>query len=450
MTQKLERSLGLYDVTGIVMGAIIGVGIFFTPSDVMARTGSVSVALAAWVVGSLIAMTGSLTFAELGALFPRTGGQYLILRETYGRPVAFLYGWSLLTVIQSGAIAIIGLICSDYLARFAGLEVATATQRTGACVLIAALTLVNARGVRHGARVAVFTSILKMVILLAIVLVALIFDAEPSELSEAATRAPRGDGRWALILPGLIPVLFSFGGWQQATYLGGEVKEPGRNLPLGIIGGVAIVGLLYVGVNLAYVTLLDPDRMVSTKTVAADAIGAVFPSAGPRIIALCVAASALGVASVCIMTAPRMYKAIADDGAFFSFAGRIHPRYGTPAASILVQGAISILMVIAVGADGIGFLLTGVVCIDWVFFFLTGLSLFILRRRLPDAERPYRAFGYPVLPGIFVLASVAVIVGAFMDSETVQASRVAVGVVASGLVAYAGFRWRAGSRDATG
>ena len=302
MTQKLERSLGLFEITGVVMGAIIGVGIFFTPSSVMDRTGSVQVAIATWLIGSLIAMTGSLTFAELGALFPRTGGQYHILRETYGRPIAFLYGWSLLTVIQSGAIAIIGLICVDYLARFAGAEIATLSRRTGACVLIGALTFVNARGVRHGARVAVVTSALKMVILLAIGLIALFFDAEPHE---AASRAPRGDGRWVLILPGLIPVLFSFGGWQQATYLGGEVKDPGRNIPLGVIGGVAIVGLLYVGVNIAYLSLLDPEQMVSTHTLAADAVGGVFPEWGPRIVALCVAVSALGVASVCIMTAPK-------------------------------------------------------------------------------------------------------------------------------------------------
>ena len=144
-----------------------------------------------------------------------------------------------------------------------------------------------------------------------------------------------------------------------------------------------------------------------------------------------------------------MYKAIADDGAFFAFASRVHPRHGTPDASILVQGFIAIMMVITVGGDGIDFLLTGVVCIDWIFFLLTGLSLFILRRRMPNAERPYRAYGYPILPGIFVVASAAVLVGAFMDSATVQASRVALGVVASGLLVYALVRRQASSSTPT-
>ncbi|HGY91042.1 MAG TPA: amino acid permease [Planctomycetes bacterium] len=440
--RPLARRLGLIDLLGVVMGAIIGVGIFFQPGVVMDRTGSATVALAAWGLGGAIALVGSLTFAELGGLFPRTGGQYHVLEASFGRPVAFLYCWSLLAVIQSGAVAIIAMICVQFAATAMGLVAAESSQQLWGAILIAGLTWINVRGVKGGGRLAAVTSGLKILMLLAIIFVGLLVAGEPSQVGE---RLPRGDGRWALLLPGLVPVLFSYGGWQQGTYVAGEVENPERNVPLAIIGGVLGVVLLYVLYNFALIRSLSPSEMVSAGQPVAAAMEARLGTWGGRMTALFVAASAFGVAAVCIMTAPRMYKAMSDDGCFFAAFGGVHPRHRTPAPAILAQGGVAILLVVLAGRRGVEYLTTGVVCVDWIFFTLTAIALFVLRRRRPDASRPYRAWGYPVLPAVFVLASGVAVAATFLDAATRSASVVAVAVVVTGLFLYAlrtGFRSR--------
>ena len=239
-----------------------------------------------------------------------------------------------------------------------------------------------------------------------------------------------------IALSTLPTVLFAYGGWQQGTYLAGEVKEPGRVLPRGIIGGVLGVAALYLMFNVALTGLMTPEQMTSTEVPVAEAMASALGEVFGRITSLAIAVSAFGVASVCIMTAPRMYKAIADDGCFFPAVGRVSPRFGTPAVALGLQGAIPILMIAIVGADRIDYMTTGVVCIDWVFFLLTGLALFILRKRRPDAERPYRAWGYPLVPALFVVFAGVAIVGTFVLEKYRSASLVAVAVMTAGCAAY--------------
>jgi len=431
---ELPRLLGRFDVLGVVIGGMVGVGIFFQPGAVAQLTGSASVSLAAWIVGGAIALAGALTFAELGAMFPATGGQYLILREAYGRLVGFLYCWALMGVIISGAIGVIAILCVRYACRAAGLSPGDGASTAAACALIAVLALVNASGVRRGAALANVAMVVKVLAILAIAAISVLGRFLPHGAAPSAPEA--GPAHWGLLLPALIPVLFTFGGWQQATFLGGEVKDPGRVLPFGIIAGVLGVVALYLALNVGYLSLVGVARMATTKTLAADAVGAVFPGAAERLVSLAVAVSALGITSVCLMAPPRMYKAIADDGCFFPWIGGVHPRCGTPARAILVQAAVTIALLLAAGEGGVAWLTTGVVCLDWVFFCLTGAALFVLRRTRPHAPRPYRAFGHPLLSGLFVLASGLVVVGAFLDPPTRSASVAAVVVLATGGVAW--------------
>ncbi|MCA9319948.1 MAG: APC family permease, partial [Planctomycetes bacterium] len=347
-----------------------------------------------------------------------------------------------------GPIAIIALIFVDYLSRFLGVEVVPRAQQFWSVGLVIGLTLVNVVGVRRGAGLAVVTTMLKVLVLVAVVICGLWLQAE-NPVAEVAAQAPKpkGDGSWWLVIPGLIPVLFSYGGWQQGTYLAGEVRDPGRNLPRGIIGGVGAVVLLYGLYNLALVLTLSPSDMVATQAPAADAMGRLLGPWAARATGLAVAVSAFGVASVCIMTAPRLYKAMADDGCFFAAVGAVHPRFGTPANAVILQGSISAALILVAGFDGIDYLTTGVVCVDWIFFLLTGISLFILRRRIPDAPRPYRATGYPVLPGLFVVFAAVAVVGSFVDPTMREASIVAVAVVVTGILSYFGFKKKSAPRS---
>lgn len=436
MSKELERRLGLWDLVFIVMGAIVGVGIFFSPGRVAGIAGSEAVAIGAWLLGGAIGLAGALTFAELGGLFPRTGGQYHVLRQAFGRPLAFLYGWSLLTVIQSGAIGIVSLICVNHLAELAGLRLGPSTGRIAAAVMIAGLVYANIRGVTIGAWLNNVAMITKLAILGGIAVLALAFDGPEARAATAAD----GAADWTKLLPALIPVLFAAGGWQQALYVAGEVKNPSRFIPLGIVGGVLGVVILYLLVNLGCLNVLDVDVLGRSETPVADVVGA---AAGPlwrRLASLGVAISAFGVAHVCILTAPRMYKAMADDGCFWKPIAAVHPRHRTPALALTVQGGVAVALVLVAGPTGVDKLLTGVVCIDCLFFMATGIALFVLRRKMPGAERPYRTTGYPIVPLLFVVAEGAALAGAFMNPDTVRASYIAVVVLLAGVAAYAFFR----------
>lgn len=430
----LRRELSGLDATAVVIGAIIGVGIFFTPSRVAALAGSAELSLWTWAIGGLIALLGALTIAELGALVPRAGGQYEILRDAYGPATGFVYVVCNATAIQAGSIGVIALVCVDNLAVLLRGEVLAPWATIGCAIgLTIGIALANAAGVRWGARIQNITVIAKLATLLTVTLVALL--APAGEPLTASTSEPTL-GPVAAIAAALVPVLFAFGGWQQVLWIGGEIRRPERNLPLAILAGVGVVVAVYLAVNWAYLHLLGHAGVAGSSTLAADAVASVFPESGRRAVALAVAVSALGVLNAQLLTGPRLLYALARDGRFFSSLGRIHATRGTPVPAIALLVGMAVVLLVLAGQAGIDRLLTGVVLVDALFFALTGLASLVLARRRPHRDRPVRMPGFPVVPLLFGLAELGVAVGAWLVPAVRGAAIIGVGWIAACLLIY--------------
>jgi APA family basic amino acid/polyamine antiporter len=394
---EFPRVLGLWDATCVVIGAIIGVGIFFAPRDVALVTGSAGGALLAWAIGGLVALLGAFTFAELGRLRPYAGGQYLVLRDVYGRLPAFLFVFCNLTAVQAGAVAIISIICAQNLGVVLfGVDPSPGWTVGVASLLTVLLAVVNVLGVRPGARLQDATVVVKLASLAALVVLALLFEpaAVPAGAPEAGAGAGAGDGAsaaaplgFAALFAGVTISLFAYGGGQQVLWMAGEVVEARRVVPRAILIGVGVVVASYLAANWAYLDLLGFERLREAKALAAEAFSVASPGLGRRIAAAAVGVSAFGILSAQLLTGPRLTWAMATDGLFFSPFASLHSRFRTPVPAILLLGALSLALVLGVGRDQTALLTTGVVVVDAVFFVLTGLALPVLRRRLPAAER---------------------------------------------------------------
>lgn len=432
-----KRVLGTRDATAVVIGAIIGVGIFFTPSRVAALSADGGFALLAWAVAGAIALCGALAFAELGGLYHASGAQYEVLRDSYGPFPAFLFVFCNATAVQAGAIGIIAVICAENLLVAVGRSPAGSPLVLPiALALIGSITLANVAGVRWGARIQNLTVYAKLFTLAAIAAIAMAYSPDHPVIDSDAPL--RRLSPVAGLLAALIPAFFAFGGWQHALWISGEVKDPARTLPRAIIRGVLIVIAVYLLANWAYLDLLGHRAVASSKALAADAVGAVFPSIGRRVVAAAVGLSAFGVLNAQLLSGPRLVYAAARDGRFFPLFGRLSPRFGTPAGAIVLLAAVAVgLLVAAGGKDAVDRLTTGVVLIDGIFFALTGLALFVLRRRRPDAERPFRVPGYPIVPGLFVIGELGLITGAFMAPDVRQPALIALAWIAGAAVLYA-------------
>lgn len=433
---ELKRTLGPFSATSVVIGAIIGVGIFFMPSKVAKAAGSGEIALLAWVLGGGLALLGALTFAELGGLYRRAGGQYEILRDSYGPLPAFLFVFCNATWIQAGAIAIIAIICVENLGEgVAGQVPGESVSRGLALLLIAGLAAANMIGVRFGATVQNATVVAKLVTIA--VIAGLAFTLGGHEISGPVEGASGSTwlGPTGLVFAAMVPTAFSFGGWQHALWIGGEVKDPGKNVPRAILVGVAIVIVAYVLVNVAYLRLLGPDGVAGSKVLAADAVAAVVPR-GRRVVALAVAFSALGVLNAQLLSGPRLLYAMARDGRFFSSFAAVHRRFGTPARAVFLLGAIAAVLLVAAGKDGVDKLTAGVVLVDGVFFVLTGAAVFVLRRRRPDAERSVRVPWYPWIPLLFVVGEGAVVLGTMQEPNVRAAAMTGVLWIAGAAILY--------------
>lgn len=432
---QLRRVLGPVDATCIVIGAIIGVGIFFTPSQVARLAESGDMALLAWAVGGGIALLGALTFAELGGLYPNTGGQYQILRDSYGPLTGFLYVFCNATAIQAGAIAIIAVICTRHIGIAVGNEIETTTALlTLSTLIIVGLMTANIMGVRWGARIQNATVYAKVLTLLVVTGIALFVDTGgiPSEtISDTPTVAPDstrgGLGMLGVLFAAMVPAFFAFGGWQQALWVAGEVRRPQRNVPLSIVAGVIIVVIVYMLANWAYLNLLGYEGVRDSKALAADAVAVVWPGPGERIIGAAVAVSAFGVLNAQLLAGPRLIHSLARDGRFFRIFAGVNKRFGTPSEAIILLGGISLFLLIGTfllsqdGNEAINSLLAGVVFIDGIFFVLTGLALLILRRKRPEAARPVRVPLYPVVPVLYILGHFGILVGALVTPEIMKA-----------------------------
>ncbi|HVH98580.1 MAG TPA: amino acid permease [Enhygromyxa sp.] len=425
----------MLDATAVVIGAIVGVGIFFTPSRVAELAGSGSLALWTWALGGLIALLGALTFAELGAMVPRAGGQYELLRDAYGPATGFVYVVCNATATQAGAIGVIALVCVDNLAvALTGATLEPIATLGCAIGLTVGVALANAAALRWGARIQNFTVLVKLATLLCVAAVALLGAPEAREVAELEA-APRLHPL-AAVAAALVPTLFAFGGWQQVLWIGGEVEQPERNLPISILGGVLTVIAVYLLANWAYLALLGHAGVAQSDTLAADAVAVVFGGPGRRAIAIAVAVSALGVLNAQLLTGPRLLFALARDGRLWPLLGRVHEGRGTPVPAIATLAGTAIVLLVCAGQDGIDRLLTGVVLIDGFFFSLTGLASLVLARRMPRAQRPVRMPGFPVVPLLFGLTELAVVVGAWLDPEVRGAAAIGAAWIAAALLLY--------------
>jgi APA family basic amino acid/polyamine antiporter len=404
-----SRVLSLLDASAIVVGSVIGVGIFFTPAGVAERLPSRGGILAAWAAGGAIALVGALVFAELGAALPAAGGPYVFLRAAFGRLPAFLFGWVYSFVVTPGVLAVDLLVFAQNAAVAAG-GLGALAQVALALAVLAGLAGANLRGARHGAAVQKGATFAKLAALAAILAAGLLLI--PGESSAATPPVAANEAAPPLFTLGrfgaaLVFVLFSYGGWQVSTFVGGEVRDPGRTLPRAIVAGMVLVCAVYLAANLAFLSLLSPQEIAVSETPAADAVGVALGPAAGRLVAGAVALSALGLANAVCLGNTRIAYAMAQDVRPLRFLGSLSPR-GVPAAAIATQaglGALLILYTAIAGEGSLGPLVNGVAFPDWIAFGSVGAALVVLRRKRPDLPRPYRSPAFPLLPLLFVGAS---------------------------------------------
>ena len=402
---RLARRLGTFDITMIVMGGIIGSGIFVTPSVVARQLHSTVLLLAAWMFGGLIALAGAFIWAELAARRPLAGGQYAYLREAYHPLVAFLYGWALLLVIQTGGMAAGAVTFARYLSGLVPLPI---PEPAIAVILLAALTLINIAGVRAGSTVQSGFMLLKILAIVAWIACGLALAATrggPGIVSGGETISPPAPpptpplslALAALFGAAMVPVLFSYGGWQTATFVAAEVRDPARALPRGLLIGVLGVIVLYVAANLVCVRVLGIEGLAASTRPATDIMSAALGEPGARLISAGIAISAAGFLSQSMLTAPRVYYAMADHGLFFRPVAWLHPRSHAPVVAIGLQGLLAIVIALTGGFEQI---LSYVVSADWIFFGLTACAVFALRRHDAATGAAARAPGaVPLIPG---------------------------------------------------
>ncbi|MGH7510123.1 MAG: APC family permease [Gemmatimonadales bacterium] len=409
------RRIGLFSGTMMVVGGIIGSGIFLNPAYVAARVRTVELTLAVWATGGVIALIGALIFAELGARRPVAGGGYVYLRDGYGRLPAFLYAWTLLLVIATGAIAAVAVTFASYTATLLGVGPGGHLPLAIAAILV--LSAVNYTGVRPGAVTQNVFTVLKLAALAVLIAAGLTLNPAPPVSLPVDPLA----GEEVLLAFGaaLVPVLFAFGGWQQTNFVAEELIEPERNLPRALVAGVSIVVAVYLLANWAYLRALSLPGLARSTAPAAEAMGALLGSTGRTIIAAGIAVSTFGFLNLVILVSPRVYQAMARDGLFFPSLARLHPRFRTPSAAILFQGSWAVVLTLS---GTYGDLLDYVVFGDWIFFAATASTLFVFRARERSGREPrqerFRAPGFPYGPLIFILAGLYVVVGSIVSNPS--------------------------------
>ena len=361
--------------------------------------------IVAWTIGGFIALTGALTLSELGAMYPKSGGVYVYLKEAYGELVGFLYGWVILLVITTGAIAALGTIFAEYLTNFISLS--PNQKIVVAAIAIIVLTFVNITGVRTSQIFSnLFTGIKLLAIVIIIVLGFVYYNPEQITLDYSVSNLP--ENAIYGIIPALIGVLFSMGGWHHTSFLSGETINPERTVPKAMVLGVTIVTITYIFVNIGYMNLLSLDAIMETDSIAADAMNTITPSGG-KLVAIAIAISIFGTIGIYTMSAPRIYYAMAKDKVFFRFLSDVHPRFKTPAKAMIFQSVWAIVLLIIFGG-GIRQLMGFVVFMDIVFMTLAGASVFVLRKKKPEIERPIKVVLYPLVPLFFVAISTVFVV----------------------------------------
>ena len=420
----LARRLGLFDATMLVMGGIIGAGIFVNPAEVARNVSAPWLIVGVWVLGGAIALIGALVYAELAARRPAVGGQYAYLRDAFGPLPAFLYGWSLLLVIQSGGMAAVAITFARYFGDISHLGLPDSLV---AVAVLALLTIVNCFGVRSGSNVQSGLMVLKILAIGALVVVGLTAPAGPVASNPQATIGGAGAAMTA--------VMFSYGGWQTASFVAGEMRNPQRDLARGLLLGVVGVVILYTAVAYICVHALGPAGLAVSKTPASDVMRAVAGDKGATFIAVGIAISALGFLSQSMLTAPRVYFAMAEDRVFFRSLAAVNTKTRVPMLAIVLQGVAAAVIALS---GAYGQILSYVVSVDFIFFGLTGAALFVFRRRTTEPHPGFSAPGHPLTTGLFVACCAAIVVATVVNNA--KNSLIGFGILALGIPAF--FYWR--------
>ncbi len=421
---ELIRGLSFTDATLITVGSVLGTGAFLTTSDVARALPHAGLILLAWVFGGVLTIAGALTYAELGAMMPRAGGPYHFLKEAYGPLFGFLKGWVDFLVIMSGGVATISVGFGEYVGSFVPFF---ATQNvlasadlfghpwklTGGALAgvlaIAFFTVTSVVGLRESALLQNLLTVVKIGAMLALAVLGLLVAPATSPNLVAATLPASLFSAFGLAMIG---VLWTFDGWYAVTYLGGEMKEPSRDLPRAMFLGVGIVTLLYVLLNLVYLRAIPVSEMPSQSRIAEAAAGVLFGPFAAKLVSAAVMVSAFGCIGSTVLYSTRAYLPMAVDGVFFKSLAVVHPKWRTPVACILAQGAWSILLTVSGTYEA---LYTYVVVILFLFHAATGIAVFVLRVKKPEWPRPYRVWGYPVVPAVFVVISLAFVVNSMVE-----------------------------------
>ena len=433
---ELSRVLGLFSIVGIVVGTMIGSGIFINPAKVAKDVGTPELMMAVWIVGGLLSFFGALSVAELGGAFSQAGGIYIYLREAYGPFIAFLFGWTLFLVVEAGTLATLAVgFSTKYLPYFVRLS---PLQGKGVAVaLIAILAMVNTMGVKKGAWVMNFLTSIKFIALIGVCAVVFIFAKGNTAnfLSPSSGAQPAGGGVLGSFGVALVAALWAYKGWESSTFSAGEIRNPQKKLPLGLFIGTASVVFLYILANLAYLYVFPAPQMAQSDRIAADAMQAAVGPVGALIIALIILTSITGTCNGHLLTSPRAFYAMAKDGLFLKSVAKIHPKYLTPHVAIIVLAFWGILLSTSGTFEQ---LFTYVIFGYWIFMGLTVAGVIILRKKRPDLPRPYKTWGYPVTPLLFILSSVFLTLNSLI--RTFWNSFAGLGVIAVGIPVY--FFWK--------
>jgi basic amino acid/polyamine antiporter, APA family len=433
---ELKRQIGLYAATAITVGNIVGSGIFKSPNSVAQFLAGVPATIGVWIAGGILSICGSLALVELAVARPRTGGLYVFIRDAFGDAWAFTFGWANFWVIKPTLIAAITIVFAEYFCDAAGLSRGALLPAGMAAILL--LTAVNARGVRQGAGAAALLTTLKVLGIVALCAAAFTLPHAAAPATAAAVPAPAPRPLLLAMVLAMIPVLFAYDGWTDATYVGGEIIEPRRNLPIAIIWGTVLVIGVYVITNLAYFRVLSPAEVAAHPVVGAEVMGRLLGGPGRRALAVLVAVSAFGTVNGAILTGPRVTLAMAADGLLWRPLAHVDPRRGSPDRALWAQAALSCLWLWVASSfeDVSGWFVTTM----WLFYGVTTAALFVQRRRSrgDPAASAYRTPLYPVTPALFILATAAIIVSDLMASGW----RAAAGVILAALGFPVYFAWR--------
>ena len=406
---QLRKELSRFDLTMIAIGSMIGSGIFLTPSLIAKAIPSPSLIIFVWLLGGVIALCGALTFAELGSLMPEAGGVYVFLSKGYGDLAGFLYGWAYYLVVNTGGIAALSVAFATYFGFFVhlnpvGIKIVAVTG-------IFILTVINVYGVKIAGIFSDLFTLLKLIGIFGVILIGFLLGS--SHITNFSITLFNSNSSWTGIGVAMVGVLWSYGGWQHATYTAGEAKNAKHDVPIAMIIAALAVTAIYVSINIAYMYLLTPAQIASSPGVAADAVRTVLGNIAGGLIALAIFISTFGTAGIYTLTAPRIYFAMANDGIFFKQVSRIHPKYNTPYYAIIIQSMWAILLILFWGT--FENLISYVVFTDWIFFALAASTVFIFRKRQPDVKREYKTLGYPITPLFFIAVAVWFVINTLIE-----------------------------------